>query len=602
MQLIKKIEINYLRSLYSATLDKIGNLNIIFGRNDSGKSNLLRALNLFFNEETDEGRYFDFDLDMSDLRKKEARDAKGRQFIWIKITFNTPLNYRGVLGPEITIKRQFNRDGDMNQTVFPQLEGPGPQSRLTRFLNDMDFTYVPAIKDLNVYSDMIEKMYASAAESTALKQATQQFVQAIEGQTTELSKQLAILFGGPAHLAPPAEMSELFRSLDFAHGEDEHSLLRQKGDGIKARHLPELLRYINDHNPRTKLHLWGFEEPENSLDLGAAEMEARRFAEFAQRSDTQIFLTSHSPAFYLSGSGDVGGIRRYFITKQLKLNNEIEPKNASSLIDNIDDAESKMETAGLLQLPFAIRHMKKLSNDLERERSAAESLRNELSALQAPTLFVEGRHDVSLFSEAFERIGVGGDVAVKPLGGTPNTPDALLSAVLEQGGINASAITMFLFDNDNAGRSAHKKITNTEPASQPVKYKEKTFVWALLRTEEFNSFLKKMGIQVGGSFFTAEFLFPIDESAQVCRELVDEQIGNNEILQWEENVSGNYWKQVPQNIYKKLIMAERGSPDWLYARGVPSSLKSNFLREMKRREVSTAQIDHIVSVIAEKMI
>ena len=189
---------------------------------------------------------------MSDHRKQEARDAKGRQFIWIKITFNVPENYQGALGEEIAIKRQWNRDGDMTSTVFPALEGAGKQSRLTRFLNDIDFTYIPAIKDLTVFADLIERMYGAAAETAALQEATTRFVEAIEGQTTSLSDQLSELFGAPAHLAPPTEMSRLFRNLDFAHGVDGHSLLRQKGDGVKARHLPELLRYINENEPRPR--------------------------------------------------------------------------------------------------------------------------------------------------------------------------------------------------------------------------------------------------------------------------------------------------------------------------------------------------------------
>mgnify|MGYP005994157897 CR=1 FL=1 len=258
MKIIRKIEVNYLRSLYSANLDDAGDLNVIFGRNDSGKSNLLRALNLFFNGQTEPGRRLDFQLDMSDPRKQEARDAKGRQFIWIKITFNIPANYHAALGTEIAIKRQWNRDGDMSQTIFPSIDGGGKQARLTRFLNEIDFSYIPAIKDLNVYADLIERMYGAASENTAIAGATSNFVNAIEEQTALLSAQLARLFGAPARLAPPTEMSQLFRNLDFAHGEDGHSLLRQKGDGIKARHLPELLRFINESESRKKILSMGF--------------------------------------------------------------------------------------------------------------------------------------------------------------------------------------------------------------------------------------------------------------------------------------------------------------------------------------------------------
>ena len=441
MKLIKKIEINYLRSLYGAVLNNVGDLNVVFGRNDSGKSNLLRALNLFFNDQIDPAKELAFDLDMSDRRKQEARDVKGKQFIWIKITFSVPKNYRSSLGDEMAIKRQWNRDGDMTETVFPALDSPGKQARLTRFINDIDFLYVPAIKDLNVYADLIERMYGAASETDVLRNATNQFVQAIAGQTEALSRQLTTLFGAPAILAPPTEMSRLFRNLDFAHGSDGHSMLRQKGDGVKARHLPELIRFINEKETRKKLFLWGFEEPENSLDLGAAEAEAKRFATFAGRSDTQVFVTSHSPAFYLANvESEVGSVRRYFITKQLpNSTGTMEPPNAAAMIDDLSEAERKMEQAGLLQLPFVIRQLGSHREALRAKEQEAEALRTEIERLRLPTLFVEGAHDAPLFERSLERLGLHGQISVKYLGGTPQTTDALLAAVLEQGGLSPSA-------------------------------------------------------------------------------------------------------------------------------------------------------------------
>ncbi|WP_350147742.1 AAA family ATPase [Pyruvatibacter sp.] len=52
MRLIKEIEIAYFRSLYKERIRHVEDMNIFFGRNDSGKSNVVRALNLFFNGET----------------------------------------------------------------------------------------------------------------------------------------------------------------------------------------------------------------------------------------------------------------------------------------------------------------------------------------------------------------------------------------------------------------------------------------------------------------------------------------------------------------------------------------------------------------------
>lgn len=602
MRLIRKIEINYLRSLYSATLDRVGDLNIVFGRNDSGKSNFLRALNLFFNDKIDPDRRLEFGIDMSDQRKREARDAKGKQFIWIKITFALPQNYVQSLGKEITVKRQWNKDGNMTQTVFPGLDTPGKNARLTRFLNDIDFTYIPAIKDLNVYADLIERMYGAAAETQALTNATTTFVDAIGDQTTALSEQLSNLFGGPARLAPPTEMSKLFRNLDFAHGADGHSLLRQKGDGIKARHLPELLRFINEREPRKKIYLWGFEEPENSLDLGAAESEAQRFADFAGRNDTQVFITSHSPAFYLADSAQEVAVRRYFITKQeLNQNGEMIPYNAASLIDRVEDAESKMEQAGLLQLPFIIRKLGEQREAIRAREAEAAELREQLAQLQRPSMFVEGRHDVQMFTESLRRLGFQEAIDVKPLGGTPHTAEALFSAVLEQGGISASAPTLFLFDDDKAGRNAARKLTKVDPGAEPARYRENTFVWTLPRTQEFGEFARRHHIQADQAFFTAEFLYPIREGAQLCLEITDGR-DDEEISTWRASINGDYWPSLGQVKCDALKAAAPGSADWLFARGVPDSLKQTFDEMAIERRLSTANIDNVTQIVRNTLL
>lgn len=599
MQLIKKIEINYLRSLYSLTVTNAGDLNLIFGRNDSGKSNLLRALNLFFNGSTDPGREFDFNLDMSDPRKSEAREAKGRQFIWIRLTFKVPTNYRGSLGKEISVKKQWNREGILTESVSPALDSAGKQARLTRFLNDIDFTYIPAIKDLNVYADLIERVYGAAAETEEIKQATTGFINAIGGQTSALTNELTGIFGSPTRLAPPTEMERLFRNLDFAHGDEGHSLLRQKGDGVKARHLPEILRFINENEARKKLFLWGFEEPENSLDLGAAETEANRFASFAARTDTQVFVTSHSPAFYLAQASLGVELSRIFIRKQTKIGDgPMSPKNAASQIDRLDDAEKYMEDAGLLQLPFVIRKMSAQNEELNARKEEATRLRKKLEELTKPTLFVEGKHDVSIFRKAIARSTADENISVKQLGGTPSTTESLFNAVIKQGGINSAAPTLFLFDNDKAGRNAHRKLCKLPAATKPIEHEENVFVWVLRQTDSFSEFTSKFGIAENQSFFTAEFMFPAEQAAKLAVELTKGRNDQN-TRNWRQTIHGDYWNSLPQTTVLRLLAAEEASPEWLYARGVPDAIKAQFDQEAAKKGLNTDHIDAVTRVVCE---
>lgn len=57
--LIKTIQIKNFRSIRTAKID-CRNMNIFVGQNDVGKSNVLKALNLFFNGKTDYETEFDF--------------------------------------------------------------------------------------------------------------------------------------------------------------------------------------------------------------------------------------------------------------------------------------------------------------------------------------------------------------------------------------------------------------------------------------------------------------------------------------------------------------------------------------------------------------
>lgn len=575
MQLIKKIEVNYFRSLYTCTIKRCGDLNIIFGRNDSGKSNFLRALNLFFNDQTDLHTDLDFGIDLSDGRKLIARETKGKQFIWVKITFNVPLNYQKQLGAEISVKRQWNRDGDVNQTESPKLKTSGQSARLSRFLNDVDFTYVPAIKDLEVYADLVERMYASAAETKEIVSATHDFITRIGEQSLALTNGLEGLLGSKTSLSAPSDMSSLFRNLDFSLGDDAHSLFKQKGDGIKARHIPEILKFVNERDPRKKLYIWGIEEPENSLDLSAAGNEASRFRDISKSEDTQIFITSHSPAFYLVADGQDHLTRRTFITQQKLLNGSIQPEDAAGEIDDLDDADFAMATAGLMELPYVIRNLKGLRDSADKAVLMAKELQEKINDSKKPKLFLEGKHDKLFFTDAINLCVPGADFSVSLFGGTPSTTSAFLTKLISEGGVNAQSKTMMVFDNDNSGRSSYKALTGNqyEESDEPFEIAENVFVNCLpSRQDEFLSFCDMAGLKPKESIFEAEFLLDPWRSSKLLDELMDPDADERNF------VHEDYFKK-QQSVVLKLQSFEVGSPSWMYARCVPDRLKAKFMKD-----------------------
>jgi hypothetical protein len=219
---------------------------------------------------------------------------------------------------------------------------------------------------------------------------------------------------------------------------------------------------------------------------------------------------------------------------------------------------------------------------LRAKEQEAEELRKQLKALTRPTIFVEGVHDVPLVEKSLERLGVDARVGVKPLGGTPSTTDALVSAVLQQGGLAPGAKTIFLFDDDKAGRNAAKKLAKTGAGAEPVPYGSNTFVCVLERSDDFKRFLKRRAISTDQAFFTAEFLFPVEQAANLCLELT-KKVDPAKVEDWRRQIHGDYWPSVGQKVCSELMSAAEGSADWFYARGVPDFLKGNFAQQAVER-------------------
>lgn len=65
MKIIDSITIRYFRSVYTLNIGQCEDITIVSGRNDVGKSNILKALNLFFCQQSDYLHNFDFVEDYS---------------------------------------------------------------------------------------------------------------------------------------------------------------------------------------------------------------------------------------------------------------------------------------------------------------------------------------------------------------------------------------------------------------------------------------------------------------------------------------------------------------------------------------------------------
>lgn len=402
MELIKEIEIRYFRSFYKFRLKDLGDLSIIFGKNDSGKSNVVRALNLFFAGRPEHSHPFDFPIDFCEKRLSESEAADDvRKFLYVKVTFNTPSSYRKSLGATFSIKRQWtvSRGADYNEEISRNI----PKQKhylVTRLLNKIKFIYIPAIKDFKIFEMLLASIHETISESPDFTKTIVDFSTQLQDMTSEMFKGLPAEVSSSTKIGAPTQLSQLFQTLDFetlAHGEaTPKSLTRQRGDGVKVRHIPELLNFISEKD-KFDFHIWGFEEPENSLDFVASQSEAARMLALAKGDRVQVIMTTHSPSFYLL---DDPSVAKYYVVKDSwGLSNPTQGKDLKGF-----DAQSALQDGFYLPaVAEAVKQVAEAEARIRQAEEAAETLAQELAAITTPVVLTEGRTDAKILLCAWEK-------------------------------------------------------------------------------------------------------------------------------------------------------------------------------------------------------
>lgn len=402
MQLIEEIEIAYFRSFYKFKLRHLKDLNVVFGKNDSGKSNVVRALSLFFSGRPDHAQIYDFTTDFNEQRLRESEDAEDvRKFLYVKITFNTPPSFHRSLGKRFYVKRQWTvtRGTNYHEEVSSSIK-QSQRHIVTRLMNKIRFIYIPAIKDLTIFEMLLSNIYETLANAEEFERTLNRFSVEVQGLTGKMFSTLPSDVSGGTKIGAPTQMSQLFQTLDFetlaAGSARPKSLTRQRGDGVKARHIPELLSYISQHDD-FDFHIWGFEEPENSLDFVAAQSEAERLMALSKSEKVQIFMTTHSPSFYLL---DDDGLARCYVNKNDKgLSVPMQGRD----LDKFDVEAAIGEGFYLPAVADALQRVAAIETRAKSAEANAEELKQELQGIVSPIVLTEGRTDAAILLEAWKK-------------------------------------------------------------------------------------------------------------------------------------------------------------------------------------------------------
>lgn len=404
MKYINRIKIKYFRSIYNLDIKDISSsLTVFTGKNDTGKSNILRALNLFFNNEIDPNDKLDFNRDFSKIRNKQiAESSKERKLISIEIEFNNPGSYR-TLEKTFTYRKSWDRYGKLVESDWKKGVTEKAKGSANKFLNSIEYIYIPAIKDKNTFSDLLQRLKASLPKPQTLE--IEKFNNEIKTYGVELKNDLRKNIGLEPTLSLPTSINELFSSLDFIIGDGiVETSLSQRGDGIRCRFIPAIINYIAKNNS-TKRYIWGLEEPENSLEFAKA-LELSNTLEQTYSQKAQIFVTSHSPAFVGEIKENSSKCIHLLIKNEKKLiENKVITRNILSnvMLDTVS------EELGYIQLQKGLANkMKEHIELLEKTKKELDKLKENIENTQNKyILLVEGVTDKKLIEKAWNMLHKG---------------------------------------------------------------------------------------------------------------------------------------------------------------------------------------------------
>lgn len=396
MKIIESIRIKYFRSILNTTRGnqthlKTNDLNVIVGSNDAGKSNYLRALSLFFNNYSEPNIQFNFWKDFSQQRHGVRREENR---IEIELIVNPPKKQNFKHNGPVKWTKIWRENSTIPKESIEYLNGKkftnNNRSSYYKWLKKIRFRYVPAIKSERYFNDLMYVLYDVLQKDTMNLE--NEFNKQVGEKTNLITKEIISRLNIDSVLQFKGSFRDLFLNLEFG-SKDGKSMLSQRGDGIKIRHIPIILQNIAEAELKEEKNrepvastIWGFEEPENNLEYDSARKLAESFIEyikqihFQDKSQTyfdegiQIFITTHSPVFYTLSNLNHEKITSFFVKKQ---NNE---SSDIKLITN-DESISIENEMKLLPLIELSKHWRNISCKISSLEESKAELENQLESI-----------------------------------------------------------------------------------------------------------------------------------------------------------------------------------------------------------------------------
>lgn len=457
MRLISFSVTNF-RSITEAHRIPIGDSTVIIGKNNEGKSNLLRALSVamkaltshagedtqsLYDARKNHGYNWRRDFPISLQARTSSTDSIFRlEFSLIDSEINEfKQEIKSNLNGSLPIEIRFNKASTAK--IHVPKRGPGgtalssKSAKIAKYIAaHIQFNYIPAIRTeeeaLSVVQDMLSEKLAELEKNNEYVAALQKIsdlqqpiLDGVSDSIMSSLKQFLPNIKGVSVLIPPSARRTALRSQCRVEIDDgSRTLLEYKGDGVKSLAALGLLK---DKRRASGASIIAIEEPESHLHPGAMH-SLRNVIEILSK-ENQVVITTHCPLF----------VDRVSVSRNI-------------LIDG-SSAKTARDIGSIRKLLGV---------------QASDNLVN-----ASHVLVVEGKGDVEALSAILPSLSpvIGKalkqhHLVIEPIGGAGNLSYKL--AMLS----NALCVTHVLLDNDEAGRKAYEKAE----ADGALKISDTTFV------------------------------------------------------------------------------------------------------------------------------
>lgn len=336
MKVISSISIQGFRSIRDANIQELGHLSALAGLNNSGKSNVLRALNAFFTGDVEPGKPLVVSRDYyrPDLAKKKARRIR------ISVHFSLPPAFKfrkgleavaDLLGDDFELSKEWAAGRNtVNYSLNGQTLALEDQRKVEQFLGLISFRYVPnRVLPLEVIRSEHQALRdALVRRVTTRAKSSRDVFEVLRDTSVALIRNMAERVrklephAGTARLATPADWSDMVFAFGYMLEQGGTELEDElQGSGLQSLLMLETLLLIDqDYFQKfgwRQAAIWAIEEPESSLHTSLEVQVAALLRQIANapKGRLQIICTTHSDLVLQHADqsalaeGDEGGTR-----------------------------------------------------------------------------------------------------------------------------------------------------------------------------------------------------------------------------------------------------------------------------------------------------